>query len=178
MGQLVCYQVLYYFFFIKRFFFPFLFIWTQLMVWPEQSPEDMKTVTITPDYPSLRHTGLVSGLKKFTWYFGSTLCFTTPGDGPRSPPTLIQTHEDSEFNIIWDGSHCHNRILFVQFILFFGWVMCISRSLCLHPVLCVPLKLIDMLSCGLVFKAHSSVDKQNSCHTQVQEHTQHSHTIK
>ncbi|XP_078800475.1 protein sidekick-1 isoform X2 [Oryzias latipes] len=67
----------------------------KLMVWPEQSPEDMKTVTITPDYPSLRHTGLVSGLKKFTWYFGSTLCFTTPGDGPRSPPTLLQTHEDT-----------------------------------------------------------------------------------
>uniref|UniRef100_A0A3B3DXY3 Sidekick cell adhesion molecule 1b n=1 Tax=Oryzias melastigma TaxID=30732 RepID=A0A3B3DXY3_ORYME len=67
----------------------------KLMVWPEQSPEDMKTVTITPDYPSLRHTGLVSGLKKFTWYYGSTLCFTTPGDGPRSPPTLLQTHEDT-----------------------------------------------------------------------------------
>uniref|UniRef100_A0A8C7XTG8 Sidekick cell adhesion molecule 1a n=1 Tax=Oryzias sinensis TaxID=183150 RepID=A0A8C7XTG8_9TELE len=82
-------------FFYKAFFPPLSFIWTQLMVWPEQSPEDMKTVTITPDYPSLRHTGLVSGLKKFTWYFGSTLCFTTPGDGPRSPPTLLQTHEDT-----------------------------------------------------------------------------------
>lgn len=54
-------------------------------------------VTITPDYPGARHTGLVGGLKKFTWYFGSILCFTTPGDGPRSPPTLLQTHEDSEY---------------------------------------------------------------------------------
>lgn len=69
----------------------------QLLVWPEQSPEDIIVVTITPDYPGSRHTGLVSGLKKFTWYFGATLCFTTPGDGPRSPPTLVQTHEDSEY---------------------------------------------------------------------------------
>ncbi|KAA8595226.1 hypothetical protein FQN60_012361, partial [Etheostoma spectabile] len=67
----------------------------KLLVWPEQSPEDNIVVTITPDYPSSRHTGLVSGLKKFTWYFGSTLCFTTPGDGPRSLPTLLQTHEDT-----------------------------------------------------------------------------------
>ncbi|KAE8300407.1 Protein sidekick-1 [Larimichthys crocea] len=67
----------------------------KLLVWPEQSPEDATVVTITPDYPGARHTGLVSGLKKFTWYFGSTLCFTTPGDGPRSIPTLLQTHEDT-----------------------------------------------------------------------------------
>ncbi|XP_068607565.1 protein sidekick-1 [Brachionichthys hirsutus] len=66
-----------------------------LLVWPEKTPEDVTVVTITPDYPSARHTGLVSGLKKFTWYFGSTLCFTTPGNGPRSPPTLLQTHEDT-----------------------------------------------------------------------------------
>ncbi|XP_017262335.1 protein sidekick-1 isoform X1 [Kryptolebias marmoratus] len=66
----------------------------KLLVWPELSPEDVTIVTITPDYPSSRHTGLVSGLKKFTWYYGSTLCFTTPGDGPCSPPNLLQTHED------------------------------------------------------------------------------------
>ncbi|XP_038141195.1 protein sidekick-1-like isoform X2 [Cyprinodon tularosa] len=67
----------------------------KLLVWPEQSPEEVRLVTITPDYPSSRHTGLVSGLRKFTWYYGSTLCFTTPGDGPRSAPTLLQTHEDT-----------------------------------------------------------------------------------
>ncbi|KAJ4945194.1 hypothetical protein JOQ06_013729, partial [Pogonophryne albipinna] len=68
---------------------------TQLLVWPEKSPEEVIVVTITPDYPGSRHTGLVSGLKKFNWYFGSTLCFTTPGDGPRSSPILLQTHEDT-----------------------------------------------------------------------------------
>uniref|UniRef100_A0A3Q3VZI8 Uncharacterized protein n=1 Tax=Mola mola TaxID=94237 RepID=A0A3Q3VZI8_MOLML len=67
----------------------------KLLVWREKSPENIKVVTIAPDYSGTRHTGLVSGLKKFTWYFGSTLCFTTPGDGPRSPPTLLQTHEDT-----------------------------------------------------------------------------------
>ncbi|XP_041641485.1 protein sidekick-1 [Cheilinus undulatus] len=67
----------------------------KLMVWPEMSPEDAIVVTITPEYPGSRHTGLVSGLKKFTWYYGSTLCFTTPGDGPRSPPALVQTHQDA-----------------------------------------------------------------------------------
>uniref|UniRef100_A0A3Q2YF35 Sidekick cell adhesion molecule 1 n=1 Tax=Hippocampus comes TaxID=109280 RepID=A0A3Q2YF35_HIPCM len=67
----------------------------KLLVWPERAPEDVIVVTITPDYPSSRHTGLVSGLRKFTWYFGSILCFTTPGDGPRSPPTMLQTHEDT-----------------------------------------------------------------------------------
>ncbi|MED6283407.1 Protein sidekick-1, partial [Characodon lateralis] len=67
----------------------------KLLVWPEQSPEEVRVVTITPDYPSSRHTGFVSGLRKFSWYYGSTLCFTTPGDGPRSAPTLLQTHEDT-----------------------------------------------------------------------------------
>ncbi|XP_033940621.1 protein sidekick-1 isoform X1 [Pseudochaenichthys georgianus] len=67
----------------------------KLLVWPEKSPEEVIVVTITPDYPGSRHTGLVSGLKKFNWYFGSTLCFTTPGDGPRSSPILLQTHEDT-----------------------------------------------------------------------------------
>ncbi|KAF3852403.1 hypothetical protein F7725_005758 [Dissostichus mawsoni] len=61
----------------------------------KKSPEEVIVVTITPDYPGSRHTGLVSGLKKFNWYFGSTLCFTTPGDGPRSSPILLQTHEDT-----------------------------------------------------------------------------------
>uniref|UniRef100_A0A8C4ZXH8 Sidekick cell adhesion molecule 1 n=1 Tax=Gadus morhua TaxID=8049 RepID=A0A8C4ZXH8_GADMO len=67
----------------------------KLLVWPERSPEDITIVTITPEYPGSRHTGLVSGLRKFTRYFGSALCFTTPGDGPRSTPTLLQTHEDA-----------------------------------------------------------------------------------
>lgn len=78
---------------------------TQMLVWPERFPETVTKVTITPDYPSSRHTGLVNGLKKFTWYYGSTLCFTTPGDGPRSPPVLLQTLEDSECTITHPDCH-------------------------------------------------------------------------
>eukprot|EP00063_Salmo_salar_P066766 XP_014041601.1 PREDICTED: protein sidekick-1-like [Salmo salar] len=67
----------------------------KLLVWPEHSPEAVTIVTITPDYPGSRLTGLVFGLMKYTWYLGSALCFTTPGDGPKSPPILLQTHEDT-----------------------------------------------------------------------------------
>uniref|UniRef100_A0A6Q2Y236 Sidekick cell adhesion molecule 1a n=1 Tax=Esox lucius TaxID=8010 RepID=A0A6Q2Y236_ESOLU len=66
----------------------------KLLVWPEHSPGDVTVVTITPDYPGARLGGFIVGLRKFTWYFGSALCFTTPGDGPKSSPTLVQTHED------------------------------------------------------------------------------------
>uniref|UniRef100_A0AAY5ENC7 Sidekick cell adhesion molecule 1a n=1 Tax=Electrophorus electricus TaxID=8005 RepID=A0AAY5ENC7_ELEEL len=65
-----------------------------LSAWPEHSPEDTIVVTITPDYHGTRHLAYVSGLKKFTWYLTSVLCFTTPGNGPRSAPRLVQTHED------------------------------------------------------------------------------------
>ncbi|KAG7459979.1 hypothetical protein MATL_G00216340 [Megalops atlanticus] len=66
----------------------------KLLAWPERSPEAVTVVTITPDFHGARHVGYISGLKKFTWYFVSALCFTTPGDGPSSPPLLIQTQED------------------------------------------------------------------------------------
>lgn len=67
------------------------------MAWPEHFPEATTVVTITPDYHGTRHQGYISSLKKFTWYLTSVLCFTTPGNGPRSAPRLIQTHEDSKY---------------------------------------------------------------------------------
>uniref|UniRef100_A0AAY4C1U3 SDK1 protein n=1 Tax=Denticeps clupeoides TaxID=299321 RepID=A0AAY4C1U3_9TELE len=66
----------------------------KLMAWPEHSAEAVTIATITPDYHGTRHLGYISGLKKFTWYLTSVLCFTTPGNGPRSVPKLVQTHED------------------------------------------------------------------------------------
>lgn len=51
-------------------------------------------VTARPNFQDTVHVGFVSGLKKFTDYFTSVLCFTTPGDGPRSTPQLVRTHED------------------------------------------------------------------------------------
>ncbi|KAJ8253833.1 hypothetical protein COCON_G00204450 [Conger conger] len=66
----------------------------KLLAWPERSPEVVTVVTITPDFHGARHVGYISGLRKFTWYLTSVLCFTTPGDGPSSPPHMVQTHED------------------------------------------------------------------------------------
>ncbi|XP_064171799.1 protein sidekick-1 [Anguilla rostrata] len=66
----------------------------KLLAWPERSPEAVTVVTITPDFHGARHLGYISGLRKFTWYLTSVLCFTTPGDGPSSPPQMVQTHED------------------------------------------------------------------------------------
>lgn len=51
-------------------------------------------VTARPNFQDSTHVGFVSGLKKFSQYFTSVLCFTTPGDGPRSTPQLVHTHED------------------------------------------------------------------------------------
>ncbi|XP_072916750.1 protein sidekick-1 isoform X1 [Hemitrygon akajei] len=57
-------------------------------------PNTVAMMTITPDFHGTRHEALITGLKKFTKYNTSVLCFTTPGNGPESPPKLIQTHED------------------------------------------------------------------------------------
>ncbi|XP_020658047.3 protein sidekick-1 isoform X2 [Pogona vitticeps] len=65
----------------------------KLLAWPTDAPETMTTVTITPDFHGV-HSGYITNLKKFTAYYTSILCFTTPGDGPRSPLQLIKTHED------------------------------------------------------------------------------------
>ncbi|XP_074056656.1 protein sidekick-1 isoform X4 [Macrotis lagotis] len=65
----------------------------KLLAWPVDVPEALITVTIAPDFHGIHH-GYITNLKKFTAYYTSVLCFTTPGDGPRSPPQLIWTHED------------------------------------------------------------------------------------
>uniref|UniRef100_A0A8C6SZD0 Sidekick cell adhesion molecule 2b n=1 Tax=Neogobius melanostomus TaxID=47308 RepID=A0A8C6SZD0_9GOBI len=52
-------------------------------------------VTVRPNFQDNVHVGYVTGLKKFSEYYTSVLCFTTPGDGPRSPPKLLRTHEDT-----------------------------------------------------------------------------------
>uniref|UniRef100_A0A8D2IZ62 Sidekick cell adhesion molecule 1 n=1 Tax=Varanus komodoensis TaxID=61221 RepID=A0A8D2IZ62_VARKO len=66
----------------------------KLLAWPVDAPETLTTVTITPDFHGV-HSGYITNLKKFTAYYTSVLCFTTPGDGPQSPPQLLWTHEDT-----------------------------------------------------------------------------------
>jgi hypothetical protein len=53
-------------------------------------------VPIAPDFHGV-HRGSITNLRKFTAYFTSVLCFTTPGDGPPSAPQLVRTLEDSEY---------------------------------------------------------------------------------
>ncbi|XP_048349553.1 protein sidekick-1 isoform X2 [Sphaerodactylus townsendi] len=65
----------------------------KLLAWPIDAPDAITTVTITPDFHGV-HSGYITSLKKFTAYYTSILCFTTPGDGPWSPPLLLKTHED------------------------------------------------------------------------------------
>ncbi|XP_078414728.1 protein sidekick-1 isoform X2 [Cetorhinus maximus] len=66
----------------------------KLLTWTLDSPNAIAVVTITPDFHGTRHEGFFTGLRKFTKYYASVLCFTTPGDGPKSPPKLVQTYED------------------------------------------------------------------------------------
>ncbi|KAF0882889.1 SDK1 protein, partial [Crocuta crocuta] len=65
----------------------------KLLAWPAEVPEAITVVTIAPDFHGVHH-GYITNLKKFTAYFTSVLCFTTPGDGPPSTPQLVWTHED------------------------------------------------------------------------------------
>ncbi|KAL0993533.1 hypothetical protein UPYG_G00109280 [Umbra pygmaea] len=67
----------------------------KLLAWEPGQEDDVTMVTVSPNFQDSVHVGYVTGLKKFTEYYTSVLCFTTPGDGPRSPPQRIRTHEDT-----------------------------------------------------------------------------------
>lgn len=67
----------------------------QLLAWEPGRSSQVTMVTVRPNFQDSVLVGYVSGLKKFTDYYTSVLCFTTPGDGPRSPPLRVHTHEDS-----------------------------------------------------------------------------------
>ncbi|NXY79293.1 SDK2 protein, partial [Glareola pratincola] len=66
----------------------------KLIAWEPEREEEATVVTVRPNFQDSVHVGYVAGLRKFAEYFTSVLCFTTPGDGPRSPPQLVRTHED------------------------------------------------------------------------------------
>uniref|UniRef100_W5UH46 Protein sidekick-2 n=1 Tax=Ictalurus punctatus TaxID=7998 RepID=W5UH46_ICTPU len=67
----------------------------KLLAWQAGQGEELTLVTVRPNFQDGVHVGFISGLKKFTEYFTSVLCFTTPGDGPRSPAQRVHTHEDT-----------------------------------------------------------------------------------
>lgn len=55
-----------------------------------------KTVTVPPSPfdPLAEQTALVGGVQKYTEYQITVLCFTSPGDGPRSGHVTVKTAED------------------------------------------------------------------------------------
>ncbi|XP_064179466.1 protein sidekick-2 [Anguilla rostrata] len=67
----------------------------KLLAWEPGQEEEVTVVTVRPNFQDSVHVGYITGLKKFTEYFTSVLCFTTPGDGPHSSPKGLRTHEDT-----------------------------------------------------------------------------------
>uniref|UniRef100_A0A8C9TXB7 Sidekick cell adhesion molecule 2 n=1 Tax=Scleropages formosus TaxID=113540 RepID=A0A8C9TXB7_SCLFO len=67
----------------------------KLLAWEPGQEDEVTVVTVRPNFQDTVHVGYIIGLKKFMEYFTSVLCFTTPGDGPRSPPQRLRTHEDT-----------------------------------------------------------------------------------
>lgn len=59
---------------------------------------EQKLVSVPPNLldPLTEQTSIIGGLEKFTEYNISVLCFTEPGDGPRSEFVLVRTKEDSK----------------------------------------------------------------------------------
>ncbi|KAK5884914.1 hypothetical protein CesoFtcFv8_018682 [Champsocephalus esox] len=67
----------------------------KLLAWELTRSNEVSVMTARPNFQDSVHVGHISGLKKYTEYYTSVLCFTTPGDGPRSPPQRTRTHEDT-----------------------------------------------------------------------------------
>uniref|UniRef100_G3P9R9 Sidekick cell adhesion molecule 2a n=1 Tax=Gasterosteus aculeatus aculeatus TaxID=481459 RepID=G3P9R9_GASAC len=79
----------------------------KLLAWEPSRANEVAVITVRPNFQDSVHVGYISSLKKFTEYYSSVLCFTTPGDGPRSPPQRLRTHEDTTrekrcYRISWE----------------------------------------------------------------------------
>lgn len=59
-------------------------------------PKLMKSMMVDPNVLGMNseHTAMLKDLEKFTDYNISVLCFTNPGDGPRSAHQNVKTLED------------------------------------------------------------------------------------
>lgn len=71
-------------------------------------------VTVGPNFQDSVHVGLVTGLKKFTHYLTSVLCFTTPGDGPRSSARAVRTHEDGRWLRVTTETSCGLHLFIIH----------------------------------------------------------------
>ncbi|XP_026815472.1 protein sidekick isoform X3 [Rhopalosiphum maidis] len=66
----------------------------KLQAWIGERVEHEMTVAPSLFDPLAQQTTIFVNLKKFTIYNVTVLCFTDPGDGPISSPSLVVTHED------------------------------------------------------------------------------------
>ncbi|KZC09696.1 Protein sidekick [Dufourea novaeangliae] len=59
-------------------------------------PSEYKSMSVPPSLfdPLAEQSAILTGLKKYTIYNVTVLCFTDPGDGERSSPVQIRTRED------------------------------------------------------------------------------------
>ncbi|XP_059099411.1 protein sidekick-like isoform X3 [Tigriopus californicus] len=69
----------------------------KLQAWRESnSINPVASVSVAPDVlnPLSEQSSVIDGLKPWTAYNITVLCFTSPGDGVRSPHELVRTHQD------------------------------------------------------------------------------------
>ncbi|XP_022080215.1 protein sidekick-2-like isoform X2 [Acanthaster planci] len=66
----------------------------KLHAWLNGSESSKIEVIVDPNPAITILEGTISGLKKYTEYKTSVLCFTSPGDGLASPTVTVRTHED------------------------------------------------------------------------------------
>lgn len=75
----------------------------QAWIWDEHEGANVeqKLVSVPPNLldPLTEQSAVISGLEKFTEYNITVLCFTEPGDGPRSDYVQVRTDEDSELRL-------------------------------------------------------------------------------
>ncbi|KAL2078677.1 hypothetical protein ACEWY4_026362 [Coilia grayii] len=92
----------------------------KLLAWDRGREDEVTMVTVRPNFQDSVHVGFVTGLKKFTAYKTSALCFTTPGDGttqPRQSPPGAVGHLsfteilDTSLKVSWREPHEKNGIL-------------------------------------------------------------------
>ena len=61
---------------------------------------EYKSITVEPNVfnPLAEQSAVINGLKKYTKYNITVLCFTNPGDGERSVAVEVRTSEDGRFS--------------------------------------------------------------------------------
>jgi len=65
---------------------------------------EYKSITVPPSLfdPLAEQSAIMIGLRKYTLYNITVLCFTDPGDGERSSSVEIRTREDGTFVFTYD----------------------------------------------------------------------------